>query len=289
MDKKSGIVLEGGAMRGLFTAGILDVFMENDIKFDGAIGVSAGGAFGCNFKSKQIGRTLRYNKRFCRDKRYCSLWSYFTTGNLYGADFCYNMIPNQLDIFDTASYMANPMAFYIVASDCNTGLPVYKELKNCNANDLTWMRAGASMPLVSRIVEVDGYKLLDGGITDSIPLKYFESLGYNKNVVILTQPRNYIKKPSKMLDLLKFSLRNYPKIFEAIKNRHNIYNSQRKYIFDKADNNEIFLICPKENLKIRHTSHDPDEIQRVYDEGRLAATSVLQNVKDFLNQRTAEH
>ena len=169
-SKKTGLVMEGGAMRGMFTAGVLDVLLENGIEFDGAIGVSAGATFGCNFKSKQIGRAIRYNKRFCKDWRYCSLRSLITTGDLYGAKFCYDTLPNQLDIFDTETYRANPLKFYCVASDCETGKPVYKELETCDAKDLTWMRASASMPLASKVVEVDGYKLLDGGMTDSIPL-----------------------------------------------------------------------------------------------------------------------
>lgn len=134
---KNGLVMEGGAMRGMFTAGVIDVFMECGVTFDGAIGVSAGATFGCNLKSKQAGRAIRYNKRFCRDWRYCSLKSLIKTGDLYGADFCYNQIPNVLDIFDIQTYRDNPMPFYIVASDCVTGQPVYKELKNCDANELT--------------------------------------------------------------------------------------------------------------------------------------------------------
>ena len=145
--EKIGLVLEGGAMRGMFSAGVTDVLMENKIEFDGAIGVSAGATFGCNFKSKQPGRAIRYNKRFCKDWRYSSFKSLIKTGDYYGADFCYNELPNKLDIYDVKTYRENPMPFYIVASDCNTGKPVYKELKKCDADELTWMRASASMPL----------------------------------------------------------------------------------------------------------------------------------------------
>lgn len=281
-DKKTGLVLEGGAMRGMFTAGALDVFMENDVTFDGMIGVSAGAVFGCNFKSRQIGRTIRYNKKYGRDKRYCSLLSLIKTGDLYGADFCYNILPNQLDIFDVETFKNNPMPLYIVASNCETGTPVYKELKNGDTADLTWMRASASMPLVSRVVEIDGYKLLDGGITDSIPVRYFERLGFTRNVVILTQPNAYKKSPDKMIWLVQAALRKYPALADAIKKRHIHYNEETAYIFEKAARGEALVISPDAPLGIRRTEKNPAELQRVYEAGRTAAEKKLTAVKEFL-------
>lgn len=279
---KKGLILEGGAMRGMFTSGVLDVFMENGIEFDGAIGVSAGATFGCNFKSRQIGRAIRYNKRFSHNWRYCSIRSLIFTGDLYGADFCYNKLPNELDIFDLETYRKNPMEFYCVASDCVTGEPVYKKLETCDAKDLTWMRASASMPLASSVVKVDGYKLLDGGMTDSIPLKYFESLGYDRNVVILTQPREYQKKPASLMGLMRIMLKKYPKLVDAMSRRHIIYNEETSDVFAKADRGEVFVICPKEPLGISRTEKNPDELQRVYDEGRNLATDLLPSIKSFL-------
>lgn len=282
IKEKTGLVMEGGAMRGMFTAGVIDVFLENNISFDGAIGVSAGATFGCNFKSRQIGRTIRYNKRFCHDKRYCSIYSLLKTGDLYGADFCYNKLPNELDVFDLKTYAENPVKFYVVASDCITGKSVYKELVTCDANDLTWMRASASMPLASRIVEVDGYKLLDGGMTDSIPLKYFESIGYSKNVVILTQPENYSKKKNSLMWLMKIAFRKYPELVKAMSMRHIVYNEEKEYVFKKAEQNEVVVICPEKPLGISRTESNADELQRVYEEGRCAALNKLDSVKKFL-------
>ena len=281
---KFGLVLEGGAMRGMFTAGVTDVLMENGINFDGAIGVSAGATFGCNVKSKQPGRAIRYNKKYCKDKRYCSIWSLIKTGDLYGADFCYNILPNQLDIYDVQTYRENPMPFYIVASDCNTGKPVYKELKTCDANDLTWMRASASMPLASKIVKVDGYELLDGGMTDSIPLEYFENLGFNKNLVILTQPREYKKKDNKLMWLMKIMLKKYPLIVEAMKNRAKVYNQEKEYVFKKEQQGDVFVICPETELGVSRTENNPDELQRIYDLGRQTMQNNLENLKTFLSQ-----
>ena len=267
----------------MFTAGVLDVMLENNITFDGMIGVSAGATFGCNFKSKQIGRTIRYNVRFAGDKRYCSISSLIKTGDLYNADFCYNQIPNVLDIYDLETYRKNPLKFYVVASDCDTGLPVYKELVTCDAKDLTWMRASASMPLASKVVEVDGYHLLDGGMTDSIPIKKFEDMGYNRNVVILTQPRDYVKEKAGLIGLMKIMLHKYPKLVEAMKNRHIFYNEEKNYCFNKADKGELLVLCPKKSLGISRTEKDPNELKRVYEEGRIVAHESLAQVKSFLN------
>ena len=281
---KKGLIMEGGAMRGMFTSGVLDVFMENGINFDGAIGVSAGATFGCNLKSRQIGRAIRYNKRFAHEWRYCSIRSLIFTGDMYGARFCYDTLPNKLDIFDRKTYQENPMEFYCVASDCKTGLPIYKKLPNCDQHELTWMRASASMPLVSRVVKVDGYKLLDGGMTDSIPLKYFESLGYNRNVVILTQPRDFIKKPASLMGLMKILLFKYPKLVQAMSRRHIVYNEETADVFAKADRGQVFAIYPEHPLGISRTENNPNELQRVYDEGRRIATESLPKLKEFLNR-----
>ncbi len=284
MNNKNGLVMEGGAMRGMFTSGVIDVFMENHISFDGAIGVSAGATFGCNFKSKQIGRAIRYNKRFCKDKRYCSVWSLIKTGDLYGADFCYSKLPKELDLYDYKTYAENPMPFYVVASDCETGKPICKELKTCDDNDLTWMRASASMPLVSKVVEIDGYKLLDGGMTSSIPLKLFEDLGYNKNVVILTQPREFVKSKNKTMWLIKIMLKKYPKLEEAMANRHKVYNDEKVYTFEQEKQGNVFVICPEVDLGISRTENNPEELQRVYEEGRNVALKKLEEVKAFLGE-----
>ena len=269
-------------MRGMFTAGVCDVLLENGITFDGAIGVSAGATFGCNFKSRQIGRAIRYNKRFAHDWRYCSLRSLLLTGDLYGADFCYNVLPNKLDLFDYETYRSNPLKFYVVASDCRTGEPVYKELTTCDEKDLTWMRASASMPLVSHIVKIDGYELLDGGMTDSIPLKAFENMGYQKNLVVLTQPREFVKEPSPALKLMKFSLRKYPKLYEAMLHRHEVYNQEKAYTFEQEAAGKCFVICPQEPLGISRTENNPDELQRVYDLGRLTMQENLTKLMEFL-------
>lgn len=282
MAGKIGLVLEGGAMRGMFTSGVLDVMMENGIRFDGAIGVSAGATFGCNFKSGQIGRAIRYNKKYSRDRRYCSFYSLFTTGDIYNADFCYNILPNQLDPFDYEAYIKNPMEFFVVVSDAESGTALYRKLEDCRENDMLWMRASASMPGVSKAVKVDGKSLLDGGITDSIPLKYFEKIGYERNVVVLTQPRNFTKQPVKFFPLIKFLVREYPKMITAMKNRHIMYNKEREYVFSREKSGSTFVLSPEQPLGISRTEKDPEQLERVYQEGRRVALQQLENIKNFI-------
>ena len=185
---KTGLVLEGGALRGLFSVGVFDVLTEHGIMPDGIVGVSAGAAFGCNIKSHQQGRPLRYNKLMAHEWRYCSLRSLIKTGDLFGGDFCYHYMPNNIDLLDAEAYNADPIEFYAVCTDLTTGNAVYKLLMKIDYEAEEWFRASASMPLCSKIVEINGQKLLDGGITDSIPLKFMQSKGYARNIVVLTQP-----------------------------------------------------------------------------------------------------
>ena len=276
---KIGLVLEGGAMRGLFTAGILDVFMEHRIKYDGLIGVSAGACFGCNYKSSQIGRVLRYNKRFARDSRYCSWKSLLTTGDLFGAQFCYRDLPNKLDIFDTKAFEANPMEFHLVATDALTGRPVYKKLDKADNDTLDWIRASASMPIVSRPMRIGEGIYLDGGLSDGIPLKYFESIGYQKNVVITTRPKGYRKFPRKSIGLAKPFLRKFPAVYKALKTRHIWYNETLDYISERVEAGAAILISPDEPLEISRVCHDRDVMQRVYDLGRKAAERRIDEIK----------
>ena len=278
-----GLVMEGGAMRGMFTAGALDVLMENGIEFPAAVGVSAGACFGCNLKSRQIGRVIRYNKRFCRDKRYCSVQSLLKTGDLYGAEFCYHTIPEELDPFDNDAYNENPMAFYVVCTDVLTGKPVYQRLDKVDDECFLWMRASASMPMVSKPVTVGGYTLLDGGMSDAIPLRFMQELGFLRNIVILTQPRSYVKKPVNPL-LLKAGLAKYPAMVKVMENRHTMYRYQRDYVFESEKNGKTLVLCPDSALGVSHTEHDPEKLQAVYDEGRRIALRELDKIKEFIKE-----
>ena len=279
---KTALIMEGGAMRGMFTCGVTDVFLEEGISFDAAAGISAGACFGCNFKSKQAGRAIRYNKRYSRDPRFCSLRSLVKTGDLYGTDFCYRELPEVLDPFDNRTFEENPMAFYVGATDVDTGEIVYHKCLDGGREDLLWMRASASMPLVSRIVEAGGHRMLDGGIVDPVPYRYMEGLGYDRNVYILTQPNGFHKEKSAALPLMRIALRKTPKIVEAMEVRHEVYNRQMAEINEKEKRGEILVIRPPESLGISRTEHDPAELERVYQTGRREACRMLPEIRSFL-------
>lgn len=278
---KRGLVLEGGAMRGMFTAGVTDVMMEHGITYDGLVGVSAGAVFGCNYKSKQIGRTIRYNLKYCKDPRYCSVRSLLKTGDLFGTQFCYRDIPNELDPFDLETYQNNPMEFYVVATDVTTGRPVYHECPTGGGEDLDWFRASASMPLAANIVEIDGLKLLDGGISDSIPLKFAETR-YEKNVVVLTQPMGFVKEKNKALPVMRRVFKQNPRLIEVMARRHDNYNEATAYIREQERRGKVFVIRPEAPLDINRVEHDPEKIQRAYDHGRAVAEKRMAALKEFL-------
>ena len=283
MEIRTGLIMEGGAMRGMFTAGVTDVMMENGITFDGAIGVSAGAAFGCNYKSNQPGRVIRYNTAYCKDPRYAGLRSLIKTGNLYGAEFCYVEIPQKLDLFDEEAFVNNPMEFYVVCTDIETGEVIYHRCGD-SEHELEWFRASASLPLAAKPVEVDGKKLLDGGIADSIPLKYFESIGYNRNVLILTQPKGFVKPKNKLVPIIRRALMEYPKVAELLANRHNDYNETIAYIEEREKSGEILVIRPPVALNIKPVCRNPEELRRVYNIGRNVGEEMLEQIKAFLNK-----
>lgn len=283
MEIKTGLIMEGGAMRGMFTAGVTDIMMENGITFDGAIGVSAGAAFGCNYKSNQPGRVIRYNSTYCKDPRYAGLRSLIKTGNLFGAEFCYVEIPQKLDLFDEETFINNPMEFYVVCTDIETGEVIYHKCGD-SENELAWFRASASLPLAAKPVEVDGKKLLDGGIGDSIPLKYFESIGYNKNVVILTQPKGFVKPKNKLVPIIRRVLKEYPKVAELLSNRHNDYNETIAYIEEREKSGEILVIRPPVALNIKPVCRDPEELRRVYNIGRKVGEEMIEQIKAFVTK-----
>ena len=268
-------------MRGLWTAGIIDVMMEHDIWPDGLIGVSAGAAFGCNYKSRQIGRAIRYNTRFAKDSRYSGLRSLLKSGNYFNAEFGYHIIPKLYDIFDDEAFNSNPMEFIAVCTDVETGKAVYQSLKEASRDTYDWIRASASMPLASRIVELEGQKVLDGGVADSIPLEYFEHIGYERNVVILTQPEGFVKEPNPLMPLMRIALRKYPNMIEAMDQRHVMYNRELDYVSKAEQEGRCLVIRPDSKLPIGHISHDPEEMQRVYDIGRVAGKQHIDAISRF--------
>lgn len=284
MAMKKGLVLEGGAMRGLFSAGVIDILMENNLLPDGVIGVSAGAAFGCNIKSKQPGRVIRYNKKLAHDWRYASFRSLLTTGDYFGGEYAYHYMPRHLDYFDVETFNNNPMEFWAVCTNVGTGKAVYKRLMEVDNNCLEYIRASASMPIAARIVTVEGKKLLDGGIADSIPLRFFQEQGYDRNLVVLTQPANYVKEPNKLMPLMRLWLRRHPRIIRALEQRHIMYNDQLEYVRQEEKKSNTLVLRPETVLTIGHLSHNPDDMQATYEHGRKVATKHLEEIKAFFSE-----
>lgn len=279
-----GLVLEGGGMRGMFTCGVLDVLMEAGVKFGGAIGVSAGACFGVNVKSEQIGRAIRYQLAMAGNKRYMSVRSLLLTGNLVNAEYAYHIVPRDIDPFDIETFSRTPMEFIVVCTDVHTGQPVYHPLDPIDYDELEWIRASASLPLVAQPVHVDGLDLLDGGLSDSIPLKYMQERGYLRNLVVLTQPLGYRKPQASHLWAMRWSTRHYPEVLECLRRRPDVYNAQVDYAMAEAAEGHVLIIAPSEKLDIGRLEMNTEKILSVYHAGRRACREKLQEIWQFCQQ-----
>ena len=280
---KTGLVLEGGAMRGIYTAGVLDIFNENKIKVDGVIGVSAGCVHGVNYISEQNGRSIRYTLKYRNDKRYMSVKSLLKTGNMVETDFCYHEIPEKLDPFDNDTYMKSGIDFYTVSSNVETGRAEYLKCKDV-FKQIDLIRASASMPFVSQRVETEGFKLLDGGICDSVPVKKFMEMGYDRIVVILTKPIGYIPKPNNAF-LSKKMYGKYPEFVDALITRHLRYVENLNYVNKLEEEGKIMVIRPSRTVNISRTEKNLARIWEMYELGRENAEERLEEVKEWLKNQ----
>ncbi len=283
MVMKTGLVLEGGGKRGIYAAGVLDVLLENNIWADGLIGTSAGAVNGCSYVSNQYERNLRYNIRFAKEKKYMSIYSLITTGNVVGTDFAYNILPNKLEVFDYDAFEKSPVAYYVTCSNVETGKAEYIQCKSLRGKNMDYLRASASLPYVSQIVEIDGKKYLDGGICDSIPLKAFQDMGYEKNLVVLTRPRGYIKKPENNL-LANLYYRKYPAFVTALRNRYAVYNRTLKYIEQQEKQGNILVLRPSESIRVGRMEQDPERLKQMYELGKNDAGQMLDAIASFLSK-----
>jgi len=282
MKDKIGLVLEGGGVRGIYTAGVLDVFMENGIGFDGVIGVSAGAIHGCSYLAGQKGRSIRYYKKYCQDPRFMSFKSWLKTGDFVGADFCYRELPEELDVYDYDAFKACGVPFYVVCSDVESGKAEYVRITDMK-DQIDYLRASASLPYFSRIVNINGEKYLDGGCTDSIPIEAFKEMGYNRNVIVLTRELVY-RKSSEKKWMTKLYSRKYPEFAKALLNRHIVYNRTVEKIVEMEMSGEVFVVRPEMALDIGRLEKDPENIQRVYDTGRADAMRCIEELKVWLGR-----
>lgn len=278
-NNKVALVLEGGAMRGLYTAGVLDVFMENDIKADTIFGVSAGALFGINYKSGQIGRALRYNLKYAHDKRYMGMYSLLTTGNVMNKDFCFNKLVYELDPLDFETYDSSNVKFYAVVTNVETGNAEYIEISNAE-RDMEYLRASGSMPFVSNLVEINGNKYLDGAVADPIPFKKALDMGYGKIIVVQTRPADYIKSKSHLPYGLVY--KKYPEFVKTAQNAYINYNETLDFIKKYENEGKIIVLRPSETIKMQRVEKNLNKLQAIYNVGIKDCNNKLSRIKEYI-------
>ena len=280
---EAGLVVEGGGMRGVYTAGVLDYFMEKNLYFDDCYGVSAGACHISSYVSKQIGRSMKVTLDYINDKRYCSVNSLIKTGDMFGVEMLYDLIPNKLELYDYDTFNKFKGNFYSVVTNCKTGKAEYIKIKDMK-KDIIAVRASSSLPLLSRIVEINGKEYLDGGITDSIPIKKSIKDGHKKNVVILTRDKTYRKSKPKFLSFFKLKYKKYPNLVKAIENRYKMYNETLDFLEEEKAKNEVFIIQPKLPVKISRIEKDKDKLKALYDQGYEDAKELYEDLMKFLEE-----
>ncbi len=278
--EKTGLVLEGGGFRGIYTAGVLDVFLEQGLEFDGVIGVSAGAIHGCSFISGQKGRSIRYYKKYCTHKRFMSIQSWLKTGNAVETEFCYHELPEKLDPYDYQAFDRSDVKFYVTCTNVESGRAEYLQVHDMK-KEIDLLRGSASLPYFSRTVAWEGKQYLDGGCSDSVPVKAFQKMGYGRNVVVLTREKGYVKKPEKIW-MAKLFYRKYPAFCRALTTRHLVYNRTLKQIRDMEEAGSVFVIQPQSPLSIGRMERNRDKIQEVYDRGRKDAEESMSRLKAWL-------
>ena len=286
MSGKTTLILEGGAMRGLYSAGVLDVFMKNNIDVDTVYGVSAGALFGLNYKSRQIGRALRYNLKYAKNKNYMGLYPLITTGNIMNKEFCFNKLVYELDKLDFETYKKTPVDFYAVVTNLQTGKAEYIKIDDAE-KDMEYFRASGSMPFVSKPVEINGNLYLDGGISDPVPLKKVLKTKPEKIIVVLTRPSGYRKKNIHSRGIYKLFYRKFPHFVETGCNRYKTYNETMDLIEKYESENKIIVLRPSKFIKVKRIEKDTKKLQSIYDLGVSDCMNKLDKIKKYLErQRT---
>ncbi|MEG1131267.1 MAG: patatin family protein [Romboutsia sp.] len=279
---KIGLILEGGGMRGIYTAGVLDFFIEKNIEVDIAIGVSAGSCHASSYLSKQYKRAYHTTVDYINDKNYLSFNNLIKTGSIFGMDFMFNTIPNELNIYDYDTFNKSNTKFVVVATNCETGSPEYFELTDLK-KEIIYMQASCSIPMFANIVEVDNYKLVDGGVADSIPIEYALNQGYKKNIVVLTRDVTYRKSKQKFTSIVKRKYKKYPKLIKAIESRHLNYNKSLDLVNKLSQNGDVLVIRPKSPVKVSQVEKNIDKLTMLYNEGYNNAKELYEDILDFIN------
>lgn len=279
-----GLVLEGGGMRGSYTAGVLDFFLDKNIKFENVYGVSAGASNACSYLSGQRGRALSIDVDYLEDKRFASVHSLVTTGDFFGVDMCYNIIPNELNLYDYEAFSNYPGNFYAVVTNCITGAAEYKLIKDMK-KDIKYVRASCSLPMMSRDVIIKGVPYLDGGIADSIPIRRARKDGNKKNVIVLTRDPDYVKKPNELLPIIRAMYRKYPELVDSMAKRHIVYNKTLRYIKKLEEAGKVVVIQPQDKVEIGRLEKNRDKLIELYEQGYADAENKYLDIQNLLTSR----
>ncbi|ABK62348.1 patatin-like phospholipase family protein [Clostridium novyi] len=279
-----GLVLEGGGMRGIYTSGVLDFLMEKDIYTPYVIGVSAGACNASSYVSKQKYRSRDVNLKYINDPRYIGIKNLILEKSIFSIKFLYDEVPNKLEPFDYEQFKKSNQTFMIVATNCKTGEPEYFEKNQCK-DILKVIRASSSLPLVTPIVNLNGEPYLDGGISDSIPIKKAIEDGYTKNIVVLTRTKAYRKEPIKHKRIIKFKYKKYPKLVNKIFNRYKEYNETLDYIEDLEKEGKIIIIRPSKDLKVDRLEKNVDKLEALYNLGYNDAKQAYEDIKTMLKEQ----
>ncbi|WP_455542333.1 patatin-like phospholipase family protein [Intestinibacter sp.] len=278
---KAGLVVEGGGMRGVYTAGVLDFFIEKDLFFENNYGVSAGACNLCSYLSKQYERAFRINVDYLNDKRYCSIKSLIKTGDLFGAEMLYDIIPNQLDLYDYDTYNKNESNFYSVVTNINTGKPEYIKIDDLK-QDIIYVRASSSLPLLARNVKIKDNEYLDGGISDSIPIKKSILDGNKKNIVILTRDKTYRKSKNPLIPIMKLKYKKYPNLVNSMANRYMVYNETLDFIKELKKSQDVFVIRPRKHVEVGRTEKNREKLEALYRDGYNDAKDSYEELLRYL-------
>lgn len=282
-NNRLGLVLEGGGMRGVYTAGVLDFFLEENFFVDGVIGVSAGAVQAVNFVSRQEKRGFRVIATYANDKRYMSFRSLLLTGDLFNRKFCYERIPNELDPFDYETFRNSSTRCYATATNVLTGEASHLELKDLH-DDMDKLRASGSLPLVSNLVNIDGIPHLDGGIADSIPFDAFRRMGYGKCIVVLTRAKGYRKSPNRLMPIIRFKYRKYPRFVAACENRFRVYNETLDALEAAEARGDVFVIRPQKTVEVARLERNASKLEALYREGFAEAKERFDDLKRFIGK-----
>lgn len=277
------LVLEGGGMRGFYTAGVLDFFLEKNLEFNFIIGTSAGACCACSFISKQLKRNYHAFGDYLNDPNYMGLNNLIHTGNFFNYDFIFDTIPNKLIPFDYKQFNKFKGKFYSVSTNIETGEADYHLNTNLHIDaDMDYIKASMALPMISKPINIDGKLLLDGGVADSIPIRKAMELGSKKSIVVLTQAANFRKQPNKLMPILEKTYSSYPKLIKALENRHNDYNNSLNFINLLEKTNNCFVIRPSTPITISNLETDKEKLDALYNQGYNDAKNSYKKMINFL-------